>query len=235
MSSSDLLTIAGIIIALAAYISVVRHRIYDRISEINEISDRQPLILYARLLILPDFTLLLSGLIVFAYICGKVYANASWERLLNAGIGLFVAALLILSLFHVYEWRKAFSKSKRHSSSGRVTGSNNIQDSCGELEAARLRYTHASREVADLHSKLFQPGSGYGSPDEYRNDEHKLVAARAEAEKCFQDYQLLERRKIDLKILSLERSQALAAWASFAVAAVVGAATIVNIALTLTK
>jgi hypothetical protein len=89
--------------------------------------------------------------------------------------------------------------------------------------------------VAELHSSLFQPGSGYGSPDEFRNDEQRLVAARAEAVECFQDYQLLERRKIDLRILSLERSQTLAAWSSFSVAAVVGAATIVNIVLTLTK
>ena len=235
MASSDLLTIIGIIIALAAYISVVRHRIYDKISQIDQLGDRQPLILYARLLILPDFTLLLSGLIVFAYICGKVYANASWERLLSAGIGLFIAALIILSLFHVFEWRRAFSNGRRQSSSSGITGNRKTQDTCGELEAARLRYIDASRSVAELHSKLFQPGSGYGSPDEFRNDEQRLVAARVEAEKCFQDYQLLERRKIDLRILSLERSQALAAWASFSVAAVVGAATIINIALTLMK
>jgi hypothetical protein len=234
MASSDP-TIIGIIIVLAAYISVVRHRVYDKISQIAEFGDRQPLVLYARLLILPDFTLLSSGLMIFGYIYGKIYANASWDGLLSAGIGLFIAALIILLLFHVFEWRKAFSNGRRNGSRNGITTNRNTQDTFGELEAARQKYIDASRLVAELHSSLFQPGSGYGSPDEFRNDEQRLVAARAEAVECFQDYQLLERRKIDLRILSLERSQTLAAWSSFSVAAVVGAATIVNIVLTLTK
>lgn len=66
-------------------------------------------------------------------------------------------------------------------------------------------------------------------------DEHRLQTARHEAELLCREYHDLGRQETELKMLSLQKSQQLATWASFAVAAVVGVATIVGTVVTLLK
>ena len=84
-------------------------------------------------------------------------------------------------------------------------------------------------------NKLFQPGSGYGDPEAQASDEHLLQSARHNAENLYREYNDIERRKIEHKMLDLQRSQRLATWASFVVAAAVGFATITNIVVALLK
>lgn len=100
---------------------------------------------------------------------------------------------------------------------------------------ARSRWLSASDRASTLANELFQPGSGYGDPDALFADQHRLESARREAERLFREYQDLERQRIDNEMLKLQRSQQLATWASFAVAAVVGTATIVSTVIALLK
>jgi hypothetical protein len=104
-----------------------------------------------------------------------------------------------------------------------------------DVEAARARWLAASDRAAQLAGELFQPGSGYGDPNARAADEHCLQSARHDAERFFQEYHDLDRRDIEVKMLELQRSQRLATWASFAVAAVVGVATIVGTLVALLK
>jgi hypothetical protein len=104
-----------------------------------------------------------------------------------------------------------------------------------DVEAARARWSSASERASQVAEELFQPGSGYGDPDARATDEHRLQSARLEAERFFREYHDLDRRDMELKILELQRSQRLATWASFAVAAVVGVATVVSTLVTLLK
>ncbi|MBX3178323.1 MAG: hypothetical protein KF886_13260, partial [Candidatus Hydrogenedentes bacterium] len=76
--------------------------------------------------------------------------------------------------------------------------------------------------ASNLASELFQLGSGYGDPDARAQDELRLESARLDAERLFREYHDLDRREMELKMLDLQRSQRLATWASFSVAAVVG-------------
>ena len=103
------------------------------------------------------------------------------------------------------------------------------------VEAARARWMRASEAASKLAAELFQPGSGYGDPDARAADEHRLQSARLDAERLFREYHDLDRRDMELKMLELQRSQRLATWASFAVAAVVGLATVVSILVALFK
>ncbi len=98
-----------------------------------------------------------------------------------------------------------------------------------EVDKARDRWEVANEEALKLSAMLFQPGSGYGDPDARKDDEQRLISARHEAEVRYREFQDLDRRNLDLKMLALQRSQRSATWASFAVALVVGVATIVNI------
>ncbi|MCF6157728.1 MAG: hypothetical protein E3K32_03955 [wastewater metagenome] len=103
------------------------------------------------------------------------------------------------------------------------------------VEAARARWLEASHAASKLAAELFQPGSGYGDPDARASDEHRLESARLDAERLFREYHDLDRREMELKMLELQRSQRLATWASFAVAAVVGLATVVSTLVALFK
>lgn len=103
------------------------------------------------------------------------------------------------------------------------------------VEAARARWLDASRAASRLAADLFQPGSGYGDPDARAADEHRLESARLDAERLFREYHDIDRREMELKMLELQRSQRLATWASFAVAAVVGLATVVSTLVALFK
>jgi len=96
------------------------------------------------------------------------------------------------------------------------------QKTSSDVEAARARWLEASQAASKLAAELFQPGSGYGDPDARAADEHRLQSARLIAERLFCEYHDLDRRDMELKMLDLQRSQRLATWASFAVAAVVG-------------
>lgn len=103
------------------------------------------------------------------------------------------------------------------------------------IEQARSRWLEASERASQLASDLFQPGNGYGDPDARAADEHCLQSAKHDADRLFQEYSDLDRREMEFKLLVLQRSQRLATWASFAVAAVVGLATIANTIVALFK
>lgn len=104
-----------------------------------------------------------------------------------------------------------------------------------DVETARTRWLEANEAASRVASELFQFGDGYGDPDARIADEHQLQSARVEAERLFREYYDLDRRDMELKMLKLQRSQQLATWASFFVAAVVGLATVVSIFITLFK
>ena len=97
------------------------------------------------------------------------------------------------------------------------------------VAAARSRWLTASESASNLAAELFQSGSGYGDPDARKADEHRLQSAKDEVERLFREYHDLDRRQIESEMLELQRSQRLATWASFAIAAVVGIATVINI------
>jgi hypothetical protein len=108
-------------------------------------------------------------------------------------------------------------------------------DSNNDVETARARWLSASECASQLAAELFQAGSCYGDPDARTVDEHRLQSARHDAERFFREYHNLDRRKMELKLLELQRSQSLATWASFAVAAVVGMATVASTLVALFK
>jgi len=103
------------------------------------------------------------------------------------------------------------------------------------VEDARVRWLETSEQASQLATELFQPGSGYGDPDAKAADEHRLQSVRLDAERLFREYYDLDRREMEIKLYELQRSQRLATWASFAVAAVVGLATVVSILVALFK
>ncbi len=109
------------------------------------------------------------------------------------------------------------------------------QLSNSDVEAVRARWLSASESASRLAAELFQLGSGYGDPEARAADEHHLQSARHDAERFFREYHDLDRRDIELKMLELQRSQRLATWASFTVAAVVGVATVVSALVALFK
>jgi len=90
-----------------------------------------------------------------------------------------------------------------------------------------------SNAVGD--TELFQPGSGYGDPDARKQDEHRLQSAKDETQRLLNEYSDLERGLVQAEMVDLQRSQRLATWASFAVAAVVAIATVVNTVVALRK
>lgn len=105
----------------------------------------------------------------------------------------------------------------------------------GGVEGARERWLAASQAASKLAAELFQPGSGYGDPDARTADEHRLESVRLDSERLFREYYDLDRRDNELKMLELQRSQRLATWSSFTVAAVVGLTTVVSTLVALFK
>ena len=112
---------------------------------------------------------------------------------------------------------------------------NQAKEANSNVETARVRWLQASERASHLAAELFQPGSGYGDPDAKAADEHRLQSVRHDAERLFREYHDLDRREMEIKLYELQRSQRLATWASFAVAAVVGLATVVSILVALFK
>lgn len=104
-----------------------------------------------------------------------------------------------------------------------------------EVDEAHARWRSASASASKLGAELFAPGSGYGDPDALMADQHRVQAAKDEAERLFQDYDALSRRFSDERMLALHRSQHRATWASFTVALVVGVATVWNIIVELMR
>ena len=103
------------------------------------------------------------------------------------------------------------------------------------VEGSRMRWLAASELASKMAAEMFQLGSGYGDPDARANDEQRLLSARHETERLFREYRDLERQDVESKLLRLQRSQTLATWASFAVAAVVGLATIASTLMALLR
>jgi len=115
---------------------------------------------------------------------------------------------------------------------------NQLKSQCGmsiAVDAARVKWFSASEAASELAAELFQPGSGYGNPEARMHDQHRLQTARHDAERLFREYHDLSRQETEQKMLELQQSQRLATWASFAVAAMVGVATIVGTIMTLHK
>lgn len=110
-----------------------------------------------------------------------------------------------------------------------------MQESDNKVNEARDRWLVANEHAANLANELFQPGSGYGDSEARMQDEHHLRSARQDADRYFREYQDLDRREIERRIMELQSSQRLATWASFAVALVVGVATITSIIIELSK
>jgi hypothetical protein len=108
-------------------------------------------------------------------------------------------------------------------------------DPANVVEDARCRWLSASDQAATLAAELFQPGSGYGCPEAEMQDRHRLETARRDAERRYQEYQDEERRYTQQQMLQLQRSQQMATWASFCVAAAVGIATIVSVIIQVLK
>ncbi len=104
-----------------------------------------------------------------------------------------------------------------------------------DVEAARSRWIDASELASQLSREMFQPGSGYGCPGAESQDVHRLQSSRNEAERLFREYHEFDKRYMESKMLELQRSQRLATWASFAVAAVVGFSSVVANLVTLLK
>lgn len=100
---------------------------------------------------------------------------------------------------------------------------------------SRKEWLAAIDRVAKLRADMYRPGNGYGDPEARFADEHKLQSAREEADQLFRQYYDLDRQRVESEMLKLQRSQRLATWASFAVAALVGAATIINTFFTIPK
>lgn len=96
------------------------------------------------------------------------------------------------------------------------------------VEEARVKWVAATDVVSQLGTELSRLG-GYGmNPEARKIYEHRLQAARDEAERLFREYYDLGRQETEQKMLGLQESQKRAAWASFSVAVVCGAATILN-------
>jgi len=104
-----------------------------------------------------------------------------------------------------------------------------------EVDHARERWLDASGRASSAAAEMFKPGSGYGCREAEQEDRHRLETARSDAERLLREYQDLDRRYTQQQLLRLQRSQHLATWASFSVAAVVGLATIVWIIAQLLK
>lgn len=88
------------------------------------------------------------------------------------------------------------------------------------IEQARIRWTAACEKASALVQVKIDAGRATN-----------LELARIEADHLFLEYLDIERRRTQEEMLQLQRSQQLATWASFAVAAAVGVATIVGIVL----
>lgn len=103
-----------------------------------------------------------------------------------------------------------------------------------DIKIARTKWLKANEEVSKMSGELFQIGSGY-DPDFRMAEEHRLQSARYEANRLFQEYCDLNHNETEQKMLELQKSQRLATWASFVVAAAVGLATIANILISVLK
>jgi hypothetical protein len=104
-----------------------------------------------------------------------------------------------------------------------------------EVAVARSQWMAASENASKIADSMYEEGSGYGDPEARNADLHRLQSARDEAERRLREYNDLDRRQIQFEMLHLQRSQRLATWASFSVAAVVGLATVVNIVVALLR
>jgi hypothetical protein len=101
------------------------------------------------------------------------------------------------------------------------------------VDKARVKWVSASEAASKLATELFR--RGYGAPEALMEAKHHLQTARHEAERLFREYYDLSRQETEQKMLGLQKSQKLATWASFAVAAMVGVATIIGTEVTLLK
>ena len=89
----NLLAIIGLIIALATYISTVRHRLIEKRKQT-----------YLLLLLVADVPLVVAGFLL------GIYVLSDWAPGLYYGLRLFVFALVVLALLHALEWLKTTQK-----------------------------------------------------------------------------------------------------------------------------
>jgi len=99
---------------------------------------------------------------------------------------------------------------------------------------AYQRWLAAEEEVEQL-LKQFLPGSGFGHPAAESGARTSLESAHRLAERSRATYNEAVRRGSEVTMLKLQKSQHLATWASFVVAFVVGATTVLQTIITLLK
>ncbi len=97
-----------------------------------------------------------------------------------------------------------------------------------EHKAARDAWTAAQQAAIQERRTIFGEGTGFGDPDAKEAALQRLAAAETEAQMCRSEYEDLQRVGMEKEMLQLQRSQRLATWASFAVAAAVGATVIAD-------
>lgn len=100
-----------------------------------------------------------------------------------------------------------------------------------DFSHARRRWIEAREIALKLSEDMFSVGSGFGDPDAREAARHQVETATREIEWRHQELLDLERRDLEARMLRLQRSQTLATWASFAVAAAVGATTAISVLL----
>lgn len=112
MDINNLLTLIGIIIALAAYVAAVRGRILDKISAEKEDNRKQFLKRYAQLLMFADVPLVISGASLSIFTASKIFTLSDCECLFTLvfkfGIAMFAVSLFALMCFHAYEWHRSW-------------------------------------------------------------------------------------------------------------------------------
>lgn len=111
----------------------------------------------------------------------------------------------------------------------------NNKNMAKSVDEARLKWLEASSKASELALEMYQPGSGYGDPQAEAGDKYRVEVAKSEADKLMHQYHDIDRKLAEKKFGELQKSQTIATWASFTVAFVVGATTIISIILPLMK
>ena len=96
------------------------------------------------------------------------------------------------------------------------------------------RYEAARQNLCEENTTTTR-ASDHSTPHAARAYEINLQKTRDEVDRLLLEYQDLDRQYMESQMLELQRSQRLATWASFAVAAVVGLATLIELISRLVK
>jgi hypothetical protein len=92
-NANNIMTVIGTEIALAAYLSTVRHRLIDKLR-----SKKTVLLRYLLVLSVADAAIVLSA-VALAF-----YLMVDWLPGLQLGGFLLILGLILLAMMHVFEW-----------------------------------------------------------------------------------------------------------------------------------